>query len=166
MAQMASPQISSKPIGKKFTMQARDETVRKTLQGAKRNLENAQHDFDGEFYESACLFAHLAAEKSLKALLFQSGEFQPTKPIREHDIEKLYKSAREYFPSLEEIAEDVLVFEDYDEQVRYMNEEEGTSPWETYTKTDAEIAIPAAERIFEAAHRIVYAVESILNIDE
>lgn len=145
---------------------ARDETVRKTFLGAKRNLENAQHDFDGEFYESACLFAHLAAEKSLKALLFQSGEFQPTKPIKEHDIEKLYKSAIEHFPSLEQIAEDVLVFEDYDEQVRYMNEQEGTSPWETYTATDAEIAIPAAERIYESSYRIVYAVESILDIDE
>lgn len=163
---MASPQISSKLIGKKSTMSTRQDTVRKTLHGAKRNLENAQHDFDGEFYESACLFAHLAAEKSLKALLFQSGEFPPTKPIKEHDIEKLYKSAKGHFPALEQISEDVLAFEDYDEQVRYMNEEEGTSPWETYTKTDAEIAIPAAERIFEAAYRIVYTVESILNIDE
>ena len=147
-------------------MAAKEDTVRKTFLGAKRNLENAKHDFDGEFYESACLFAHLAAEKSLKALLFQSGEYSPMRPIKEHDIEKLYKSAKGYFPSLEQIADDVLVFEDYDEQVRYMNEEEGTSPWETYTKTDAEIAVPAAERIFEASYRIVYAVESILDIDD
>ena len=149
--------------GSKYMEPSREQTAQLILLGAKRDLEIAWHNFEGAYFEATCFYAFLAAEKSIKSLLFLSGSYPPDRPIKQHDLVLLFREARGQYSELSSIENEIAVFRIYDEHTRYLDEAEGTSPWESYTEADAAEAMPAAQRIYESAHKIVNATEAIIS---
>lgn len=110
--------------GSKYMEPSKEQTAQLVLLGAKRDLEIAWHNFEGAYFEATCFYAFLAAEKSIKSLLFLSGSYPPGRPIKQHDLVLLFREARRQYSELSSIEGEVAVFRIYDEHTRYLDEAE------------------------------------------
>ncbi len=117
------------------------------LRQARRKLDSAYWDIEGEFYEDACFSAQQAAELAVKALLESQGRISMG-----HSIYQL-------LGKLENVAPDVLsaaqVLDHYYIPTRYPNVFAAGAPMDYYDSKMAEEAVQLAQRIIEfAANRI------------
>ncbi|MCX8188320.1 MAG: HEPN domain-containing protein [Nitrososphaeria archaeon] len=121
------------------------------LKQAKRDLENAEYEIRGEFYEYVCFLAQQASEKAVKAVFQKMGVEAfgysvagSIKRLSEHfnlDLE-LIRFAKEldkaYIPT------------------RYPNAHPEGAPYELYTREEA-------ERLVEYGRKIVRFCENLLS---
>ena len=112
------------------------------LRQARKDLEKARLDVDSGYYEWACFTAQQAAEKALKALVQRlHGEAwgHGTKAL----IENLpYKDSGS-------LLEDARFLDKMYIPTRYPNGLPEGIPHDYFTKSEAEQAVRAAERIYE-----------------
>ncbi len=120
-----------------------DEYVR-WMEQAKYTLDSIRADIIFGSYSWACFKAHQAAEYALRAFLRGSG-----KPAFGHDLRELARSVAEYCGLDEEILEATLSLSKYYIPPRYPDAFPGGSPYQFYSKKDAEGAREYARKIIE-----------------
>ena len=118
---------------------------------AKRDLENANYEIDGGYYEWACFLAQQSAEKAVKAVLERIGAISFG-----HSVASLLKEINKKFD-----VPNVLI--DYAKELdkayiptRYPNAHPRGAPYESYTLNEA-------KRLIGYAREIVRFCEDILS---
>jgi HEPN domain-containing protein len=108
---------------------------------ARRKLESARWDIQGEFYEDACFSAQQAAELAAKALLQSQGRIE------------LGHSVYQLLRTVDGVPQDVLdaarVLDRYYIPTRYPNGFPAGAPMDYYDQSTAEEAVSLADRILE-----------------
>lgn len=99
--------------------------------------------FGESLWNQVCFHSHQAAEKSLKALLAYEGDLPP----RTHRLINLSKSLEDRYPPLIELADDLLVLENYYIPTRYPDAIPGSLPESLPDRGDAQEALTTAERV-------------------
>jgi len=115
---------------------------------ARYTLASIKADLNFGSYSWACFKAHQAAEYALKAFLRGAG-----KTAFGYDLRELAIAAAEYCGFLEEVLEDALFLSKFYIPPRYPDSFPGGSPYQFYTRRDAESAFKAAERIIDWVDR-------------
>lgn len=138
-----------------------EERARAWIRDASRSLRTANRIFAIEEYDACCFYAHLSAEKSLKALIYFSTDTD--RDISDHSIARLYGALIEPYPEIKSVFEDVQIFADYDSYLRYLDNRDLSSPDFRYRHENAEEALHAAENILTAAKNIVNSATEIIN---
>jgi len=108
---------------------------------AKRKLESARWDIQGEFYEDACFSAQQAAELAVKALLESQGRIELG-----HSVYQLLQTAGDV-PA--EVLAAARVLDRYYIPTRYPNGFPAGAPMDYYDQPTAEEAVEFAETILE-----------------
>lgn len=98
---------------------------------------------EASIWNRVCFHSHQAAEKSLKALLAYEGDLPP----RTHRLTNLSKSLENRYPSLIELADDLLVLESYYIPSRYPDAIPGSLPEGLPGQGDAQEALTMARRV-------------------
>lgn len=114
------------------------------LAQAIRYLEKANMDMKWEYYEWACFTSQQAAEKAVKAL-FQYIHADAWG----HSISKLLKELPCGIVVLEELIEEAILLDRFYIPTRYPNGFDLGIPKDYFTRSDAEDACKAAEKIIE-----------------
>jgi len=114
------------------------------MRQAKRDLQHAQDDLKGGYFEWACFSAHQAAEKAVKAV-FQHlhGE------ARGHSIRGLLKALVKKVAIPEELHEAGMRLDRFYIPTRYANSFDSGAPADYFGEDDARKAIGDASRIVE-----------------
>ena len=131
------------------------------LEESRCALTAAKDNFTMGHYWACCFMSHLSAEKSLKALKYFTGSKPET--LRTHSLLELYDDLLPKLAGLAEVAKDVELLDGYAVSTRYMMLPERVSPHDRFGKNEGKEAIPAAERIYQAASRITKLAEGIIN---
>jgi len=108
---------------------------------AKRKLDSARWDIEGEFYEDACFSAQQAAELAAKALLESRGH----RPLG-HSVVNLLEIGN---ISDETLLEAARTLDRYYIPTRYPNGFSAGAPMDYYDKKIADEAVTYAARIIE-----------------
>jgi len=108
---------------------------------ARRKLDSARWDIQGEFYEDACFSAQQAAELAVKALLESQGRIELG-----HSVYQLLQTAGDVSS---EILAAARVLDRYYIPTRYPNGFPAGAPMDYYDQPTAEEAIELAETILE-----------------
>jgi HEPN domain-containing protein len=108
---------------------------------AKRKLDSARWDIQGEFYEDACFSAQQAAELAVKALLESQGRIELG-----HSVYQLLQTAGDMSS---EILAAARVLDRYYIPTRYPNGFPAGAPMDYYDQPTAEEAVTLAETILE-----------------
>lgn len=120
------------------------------LAQAERDLEVAQHDLQGGFYEWACFIAQQAAEKAVKALYQHlHGEAWG------HSISGLLAQLPQDNAPPQELIDQAKLLDRYYIQPRYPNGFDVGAPKDYYTHRDAEEALANATAIVQFCKRKV-----------
>lgn len=114
------------------------------LAQAIRDLEKANMDLKWEYYEWACFTSQQAAEKAVKAL-FQYIHADAWG----HSVSKLLKELPGGIVVLEELIEEAILLDRFYIPTRYPNGFDLGIPKDYFTRSDAEDACKAAEKIIE-----------------
>lgn len=118
---------------------------------AEGDLEHAQSDLRGGFYDWACFSSHQAAEKAIKAV-FQKLGAEAWGPSVADLFEELSKSRR--IP--DELIDLALELDKVYITARYPNAHPSGSPRKRYTKNEA-------QRVVEYATRIINFCKGLLS---
>ena len=102
-------------------------------------------------WNQVCFHYHPAAEKSLKALLALGGVLPP----RTHRLTNLSRSLEARYPPLVELADDLLVLENYYIPSRYPDAIPGSLPEGLPDREDAQEALATAGRVYAFAESTV-----------
>jgi len=120
------------------------------LEEGKRWLNQAERDLgaaivlmDKEFHESACFHAQQASEKALKSLLFLKGH----RTVVTHSTRELFKEVKKMIPEFEDLGRASTELDKHYIPPRYPDAFPSGSPFEYYTKEDADKCIKYAESI-------------------
>jgi len=108
---------------------------------AKRKLDSARWDIQGEFHEDACFSAQQAAELAAKALLESQGRIELG-----HSVYQLLQAAGGVPPDVLDAAR---VLDRYYIPTRYPNGFPAGAPMDFYDQPTAEEAVSLAERILD-----------------
>jgi HEPN domain-containing protein len=109
---------------------------------ARRTLESARRDMEGGDFNWACFKAHQAAEFAIKGLLYGIG-----RPARGHSVSKLLDAARTLLSVPEALVELGKFLDKLYIPTRYVDAWSEGAPFEYFTRSDAEAALAAAEKI-------------------
>ncbi len=123
-------------------MSNKEEAMRWLNQG-ERDLGAAMVLMDKEFYESACFHAQQASEKALKSLLFMKGY----RTVVTHSTRELYREVKKLIPEFKDLNRASIELDKHYIPPRYPDAFPSGSPFEYYTKEDADICISYAESI-------------------
>ncbi len=123
-------------------MSNKEEAMRWLKQG-ERDLSAAMVLMDKEFYESACFHAQQASEKALKSLLFLEGH----RAVITHSNRELYREVKKIIPAFRDLERASMELDKHYIPPRYPDAFPSGSPFEYYTKEDAEKCIKYAESI-------------------
>ncbi|WP_148706413.1 HEPN domain-containing protein [Aeropyrum camini] len=116
------------------------------LRQARYTLESVRSDYDGGFYSWACFKANQAAEYSLKAVLRAGGV-----ESFGHDLMGLWRRAKSLCPGLEDLRDCIALLNKMYVPTRYPDAwPGGATPFENYTRRDAEEALECSVRVYRA----------------
>lgn len=133
--------------------------MKQPLQNARRWLLQAEHDFeqakksaaDGSFAYAA-FFSEQAAQKALKAFLFKSGR----RSIVIHSVAALAREASELEPAFQPLMDNGRRLDRHYLASRYPDAlPEPATPFESYSREDAQEALAAAEEYLALARKFV-----------
>ena len=122
------------------------------LRDAGRTLEQARKNIAIQEYNVACFLAEQAAQKSLKAVLYDDG----LRFINMHAIRTLIADVSKKHPTFSQLSERGGILDQYYLSARYPDAvTEPAIPAEIFIKDQAEEAARIAQAIFEASRNIV-----------
>ena len=127
------------------------ERSRDWIRQAGRDLEAAEHQLKGGFYEWACFLAQQAAEKAVKAVFQKLGA-----EAFGHSVAGLLSSLPENLKPDRVLIDLAKELDKAYIPTRYPNAHPEGAPFELYTKAEA-------ERLIEYAGRIVKFCEDLLS---
>ncbi|MGE5577913.1 MAG: HEPN domain-containing protein [Syntrophothermus sp.] len=110
---------------------------------ARRDLDDANFVRNGGRYNLACFLAQQAAEKALKAFLYNQGAEQ----VWGHSVIELCTDASDFDPAFSKIKSDGAALDKYYIPTRYPDGLPGGIPANAYQKDDADLAIEKATKI-------------------
>lgn len=121
------------------------------LKQAKRELENAEYEILGGFYEHACFLAQQASEKAVKAVFQKIGA-----EAFGYSVSGLIKKLSEHFNVDAELLRFAKELDKAHIPTRYPNAYPEGAPYEFYTKEEA-------KKLVEYGRKIVKFCESLLS---
>jgi HEPN domain-containing protein len=110
---------------------------RRWFQQGEYELRVAYNLAENQFYAATCFFAHQAAEKFLKALLYAQG----VRRVVGHSISDLCDNCAEHFAAFVELKGRIRQLDLYYIPTRYPNGIPGGIPAEMYDETDSTAAL-------------------------
>ncbi|MEM3404115.1 MAG: HEPN domain-containing protein [Nitrososphaeria archaeon] len=113
------------------------------LKQSKRDLENAEYEIKGGFYEHACFLAQQSSEKAVKAVLQRMGA-----EAFGHSVAGLLKKLSERLNVEQELINYGKELDKAYIPTRYPNAHPEGAPYELYTKEEAERLVEFGRRIF------------------
>ncbi len=119
-----------------------EEAMRWLKQG-ERDLSAAMILMDKEIYESACFHAQQASEKALKSLLF----FKGYRTVVTHSTRELFREVKKIIPEFRDLGRASIELDKHYIPPRYPDAFPSGSPFEYYTREDADKCIKYAESI-------------------
>jgi len=128
----------------------KDEAAR-WLDSASNDLDAAEWDLQGKFYNYACFKSQQSAEKALKAFLY----FRGLRRLIGHSTHDLLQQCIQLDPSFETLREDCTELDLHYLPSRYPNSLPGGVPHLFYTKKRAEEVIACARRVIEKVKRLI-----------
>ncbi|MGC9050547.1 HEPN domain-containing protein [Pyrobaculum sp.] len=111
---------------------------------AERTLSSAVGDAERGDFNWACFKAHQAAEFALKALLYGVGM-----PARGHSLTHLIAGVSRLVPVSEDVVELCRLLDKFYIPTRYVDAWSEGSPFEYFSRRDADAAIKAAEEVIK-----------------
>ncbi len=125
--------------------------AKRWFEQARRTLETAKWNLEGEFYEEACFLSQQAAEKSLKAYLYSKGK----RVLMTHSNFELVKECMKFSRNFLDLVDYCKTLDKHYLPTRYPNAIPGGAPYELYTKQDSEKSILQAEKILETVEMLL-----------
>jgi HEPN domain-containing protein len=122
--------------------------ARRWFQQAYYDLKAAHWNIEGEFYDTACFLAQQAAEKALKSILYFTGSRR--KALMTHSTVEMVREAGKKLHSLNELIYEARELDLHYIPSRYPNGIPSGYPHEFYGRKNADQALAAAEKIFNA----------------
>lgn len=110
---------------------------------AERDIDDARYCLQGNRFNLACFMAQQAAEKSLKAFLYASGEEEPWG----HSVADLCREAGDRDGDFRNLHPEVAPLDKFYVPTRYPNGLPGGIPSEAFSADDAKGAIEMAGRV-------------------
>ena len=129
-------------IGKRKT------EARRWFQQAYYDLKATRWNIEGGFYDTACFLAQHAAEKALKSILYFTGSRR--KALMTHSTVEMVREAGKKINSLVELINEARELDLHYIPSRYPNGIPSGYPHQFYGRKNAEKALAAAEKIFNA----------------
>ncbi len=121
------------------------------LRQARQDVSDARYAAAGARYHLVCFLAQQAAEKSIKAFLYATGQ----EDVWGHSVADLCVEAGELDPAFTELKTSAGPLDKFYIPTRYPDALPGGIPAEAFTAGDSEFALAAAERALEVvAERI------------
>lgn len=126
------------------------EDAERWLRQAEADLRMAVVSTNSEGYEWACFQAQQAAEKALKAFLYDKGYTS----VMTHSLTELVAECEKVGVSFQEVASEVHFLDQFYVPTRYPNSLAGhLTPSEFYQRSDAEQCVSSSESILRAVKR-------------
>jgi len=122
--------------------------ARRWFQQAYYDLKAAHWNIEGEFYDTACFLAQQAAEKALKSILYFTGSRR--KALMTHSTVEMVREAGKKLHSLNELIYEARELDLHYIPSRYPNGIPSGYPHQFYGRKNADQALAAAEKIFNA----------------
>ena len=122
------------------------------LDSASNDLDSADWDLQGRFYNYACFKSQQSAEKALKAFLYLRG----LRRLLGHSTRDLLQECIRLDPSYENLRDDCTELDLHYLPSRYPNSLPGGVPHLFYTKRRAEEVIACARRVMEKVKVLVF----------
>jgi HEPN domain-containing protein len=129
-------------IGKRKT------EARRWFQQAYYDLKATRWNMEGGFYDTACFLAQQAAEKALKSILYFTGSRR--KALMTHSTVEMVRESGKKINSLTELMNEARELDLHYIPSRYPNGIPSGYPHQFYGRKNADQALAAAERIFNA----------------
>ena len=129
-------------IGKRKT------EARRWFQQAYYDLKATRWNIEGGFYDTACFIARQAAEKALKSILYFTGSRR--KALMTHSTVEMVREAGKKINSLVELINEARELDLHYIPSRYPNGIPSGYPHQFYGRKNADQALTAAEKIFNA----------------
>lgn len=129
-------------IGKRKT------EARRWFQQAYYDLKATRWNIEGGFYDTACFLAQQAAEKALKSILYFTGSRR--KALMTHSTVEMVREAGKKINSLVELINEARELDLHYIPSRYPNGIPSGYPHQFYGRKNADQALAAAEKIFNA----------------
>jgi HEPN domain-containing protein len=124
---------------------------RRWFQQGEYELSVAHNLSDNHFHAAACFFAHQAAEKFLKALLYAQGE----RRVMGHSISDLCDQCVAYFRDFAKLKDQVKQLDLYYIPTRYPNGLPGGIPAEMYGESDSAAALKMVAEVRTAVLQVL-----------
>lgn len=115
---------------------------------AERDLEDAEFSREGKRFNLACFLGQQAAEKAVKAFLYQRG----AEDVWGHSLIDLCEDARIFDMMFDILKSDARQLDKYFEITRYPNFLPGGIPSDVFDLNDADRAIHLARQVFAFVH--------------
>ena len=129
-------------IGKRKT------EARRWFQQAYYDLKATRWNIEGGFYDTACFLAQQAAEKALKSILYFTGSRR--KALMTHSTVEMVRESGKKINSLVELINEARELDLHYIPSRYPNGIPSGYPHQFYGRKNADQALGAAEKIFNA----------------
>jgi HEPN domain-containing protein len=123
---------------------------RRWLEQAENDLAFARHALAGDFFHQVCFVAQEAAEKALKAVHFAGG----ARTVLGHSVVGLLVGEH---PGLEPFRDVAAELDLYYIPTRYPNGLVEGTPYQAFTRAQAERALSGAETVVAAVERTIAA---------
>jgi HEPN domain-containing protein len=112
---------------------------------SKMDLDDARFAAEGKRYHLACFLAQQAAEKALKAFLYERG----AEAVWGHSVAELCGDASQLDGSFADLMSQAAPLDKYYVPTRYPNGLPGGIPSEAFVVQDADLAIGMAARVLQ-----------------
>lgn len=129
-------------IGKRKT------EARRWFQQAYYDLKAVRWNIEGGFYDTACFLAQQAAEKALKSILYFTGSRR--KALMTHSTVEMVREAGKKINSFVELINEARELDLHYIPSRYPNGIPSGYPHQFYGRKNADQALAAADKIFNA----------------
>lgn len=130
------------------------ERSRDWIRQARRDLEAAEHQLTGGFYEWACFLAQQAAEKAVKAVFQKLGA-----EVFGHSVAGLLSSLPEGFKPGERLIDLAKELDKAYIPTRYPNAHPEGAPFELYTRSEAERLMSHAREVIEFCENLLSKIQ-------
>jgi HEPN domain-containing protein len=123
---------------------------RRWLEQAENDLAFARHALAGDFFHQVCFIAQQAAEKALKA-----AHFAALAKVLGHSVVGLLARLVNEHPGLEPLRDLAAELDLYYIPTRYPNGLVEGTPYQVFTRAQAERALSGAETVVAAVERTI-----------
>ena len=130
------------------------ERSRDWIRQARRDLEAAEHQLAGEFYEWACFLAQQAAEKAVKAVFQRLGA-----EAFGHSVAGLLSSLPDGFKPEKRLIDLAKELDKAYIPTRYPNAHPEGAPFELYTRSEAERLMSHAREVIEFCENLLSKIQ-------